>query len=114
MNVYDSAHGLAQAIKASEEFKQFSELQKIIDLNPEVSGKIKEMQMKQMELQGRQMAGEDVKAEVLKSAQDMAMLVQSDPTAGRYIQAEMRFALMMQDVYKIIGDAIDVGNMPNV
>ena len=30
MNVYDQAHGLAQAIKASEEYKQYDEAKKII------------------------------------------------------------------------------------
>ena len=31
MNVYDQAHGLAQAIKASEEFKQYDALKKQVD-----------------------------------------------------------------------------------
>ena len=33
MNVYDQAHGLAQAIKESEEFKQYSRLKSSIDAN---------------------------------------------------------------------------------
>ena len=33
MNVYDSAHGLAQAIKASGEFMQYDALKKQVDAN---------------------------------------------------------------------------------
>ena len=33
MNVYDQAHGLAQAIRESEEFKQYDQYKKQIDQN---------------------------------------------------------------------------------
>ena len=42
MNVYDQAHGLAQAIKESEEFKQYSRLKSSIDANEELSKMVKD------------------------------------------------------------------------
>ena len=33
-----------------------------------------------------------------------------DPLAARYMEAQMRFSLMMNDVYKILGDAIGIPN----
>ena len=53
MNVYDQAHGLAQAIKASEEFKQYDAVKKQVDANEELSKMIKDFQAKQLELHGR-------------------------------------------------------------
>ena len=41
MNVYEQAHGLAAAIKASEEFRQFDELRKRVEANPDLNGMIK-------------------------------------------------------------------------
>ena len=37
MNVYDQAHGLAQAIKASGEFKEYDALKKQVDANPQLA-----------------------------------------------------------------------------
>ena len=36
MNVYDQAHNLAAAIKASEEFKQYEEKKQVIYANPQI------------------------------------------------------------------------------
>ena len=45
MNVYDQAHGLAQAIKGSEEFKQFDEARQQLKGNEELSRMVKDFQM---------------------------------------------------------------------
>ena len=39
MNVYDQAHGLAQAIKASEEYKQYDQAKKKIKDNEELENR---------------------------------------------------------------------------
>ena len=44
MNVYDQAHGLAAAIRESEEFKQYDQLKKVVDQNEELSKMIKDFQ----------------------------------------------------------------------
>ena len=50
MNVYDQAHGLAHAIKASEEYKQYDEAKKKLKENPELEKMIKDVQKKQFEI----------------------------------------------------------------
>lgn len=37
MNVYDTAHNLANAIKESQEYKDYAALKEKIDANPELS-----------------------------------------------------------------------------
>ena len=51
MNVYDQAHGLAKAIKESQEFIQYDALKKQIDANPQLAQMVKDVQTKQFELQ---------------------------------------------------------------
>ena len=60
MNVYDTAHNLANAIKESQEYKDYAALKEKIDANPELSGMMKDFESKQLDLQTRQMVGEEV------------------------------------------------------
>ena len=108
MNVYDQAHGLAQAIRSSEEFKQFDSFKKQIDQNAELAAMIKDFQTKQLEIQTKTMMGEQMGPEDMASVQQ---LYAKDPLAAQYLQAEMRFSLMMKDVYEILGEAIGAGSL---
>ncbi len=111
MNVYDQAHNLARAIKESEEFKQYDYLKKVIDQKEELSKMVKDFQAKQFELQAKQMMGEEMAPEMMQSIQELYQIIMTDPTASQYMQAEMRFSLMMNDVYKILGEVMGLGNM---
>lgn len=111
MNVYDQAHGLAQAIKASEEFKQYDALKKQVDANEELSKMIKDFQTKQLEFQTKQMMGEPAGPEDMAVIQQLYAIMAKDPLAAQYLEAEMRFSLMMKDVYEIIGEAIGAGSI---
>lgn len=111
MNVYDQAHSLAKAIKESEEFKQYDYLKKVIDQNEELSRMVKDFQAKQFELQAKQMMGEEMSPDMMQSVQELYQIIMTDPTAAQYMQAEMRFSLMMNDVYKILGEVMGLGNM---
>ena len=110
MNVYDQAHGLAKAVKESEEFKQYDQLKTSIDANESLSKMVKDFQAKQLEFQTKQMMGEEVAPEMLAQVQELYQIMAKDPLAAQYMQAEMRFSLMMNDVYKILGEAIGLGN----
>jgi cell fate (sporulation/competence/biofilm development) regulator YlbF (YheA/YmcA/DUF963 family) len=111
VNVYDSAHGLAQAIKASEEFKQYDATKKQVDANEELSKMIKDFEAKQLEIQTKQMMGEDVGSEEMATMQQLYTIMARDPIALQYMEAEMRFSLMMKDVYQIVGEAIGAGKI---
>ncbi|WP_027868737.1 YlbF family regulator [Eubacterium sp. AB3007] len=110
MNVYEQAHGLAAAIKASEEFRQFDELRKRVEANPDLNGMIKDYERKQMEFQAKQMTGEMSAENMQQQMSDLYAVVMKDPLAAQYLQAQMRFSVMMADVYKILGDAMGIGN----
>ena len=111
MNVYDQAHGLAKAIRESEEFKQYDQLKKVVDQNEELASMIKDFQAKQFEVQAKQMMGDDSASGMMLSVQDLYQIIMKDPMAAQYMQAEMRFSLMMNDVYKILGEVMGIGNM---
>ncbi len=105
MNVYDQAHQLATAIKESEEFKQYDSKKKLLNDKPELATMIKDFHEKSMEMQLKQMTGEQPDATDLENIQKLYQIVAMDPLAAGYLDAEMRFSLMMKDVYEIIGEA---------
>lgn len=106
MNVYDQAHTLARAIKECEEYKQYMSIKKTIEQNPQLDAMIKDFQQKQFEVQALQMAGQEADAETMAKIQELVGIVMSDPLAAQYMQCEMRFALMMQDVMNIVNEPI--------
>ena len=109
MNVYEDAHNLARSIKASEEFKQFDALKKQVEADPELDKMLKDFQKKQFDMQAKQLMGEAAAPEVTKEIQELYRIVATNPLAAQYLQAQMRFSLMMNDVYKILGDVIGIG-----
>lgn len=109
MNVYNEAHNLEQAIKESEEYRQMAAAKVKIDADPELKKVIEDFHKKQLAVQTKQMMGEEVGQDVMQAMQDLYAAVAKDPTAAEFLQCEMRFGLMMQDVYKILGDVISIG-----
>lgn len=106
MNVYNEAHNLAKAIKECEEFKIYNGLREQVNNVPEFAKMINDFQAQQMQLQMKQMAGEEIAQDAMESIQQLYSIIMSDPLAGEYMQAEMRFSLMMNDVYKILNEAM--------
>jgi len=110
MNVYDQAHGLAKAIKECDEFKKYVEINEKVKADEHLNGMLDDFQKKQLELQKKQMMGDELSADDLKNAQELYDIINKDPVAKEYFDAEMRFNQMMGDVSKIIADAMDLGD----
>ncbi len=108
MNVYEEAHSLERAIKESEEYKEFKRLKEKIDAEESLKKMMEDFHSKQLELQTKQMMGQEVTSEMMQSVQDLYQIIAKDPVAAEYLQAEMRFSVMMQDVYKILGEVVGI------
>ena len=106
MNVYNEAHNLALALKECDELKTYLELKEKIQQTPELAAAIADFQSLQMQAQLKQMTGEAPDSETVEKVQQLDGILLRDPAAAEYMQAEMRFSLMMNDVYKILGEAI--------
>lgn len=113
MNVYDQAHQLAKAIQESEEYKQYHASELSLKEKPELEKMMKDFQQKSMEIQLKQMSGEQPSPEDMQKIQQLYGIVAMDPLASNYMQNEMRFSIMMKDVYEILGEAIGQGDILN-
>lgn len=110
MNVYEESHNLAHAIKESEEYKQYDNLKKAISNNTELSTSIKAFQKIQFEIQANQLTGQASSPELMRNMEEMYQTLLNEPVAAQYLQAEMRFSVMMSDVYKILGEVMGIDN----
>jgi cell fate (sporulation/competence/biofilm development) regulator YlbF (YheA/YmcA/DUF963 family) len=106
MNVYDEAHGLARALKESNEFKEFDRMRKEVEQDPDVSKMLGELQTLQIQLQTAQMTGNQPDADTLSRLQSLSTMLATKPLAAKFMQTEAAFSVMMNDVFKIIGEAV--------
>ena len=84
-NVYDIAHELARSLKETDQFKDYADAKKKIDANPDLAKMIEDFQKKSIEIQTKQMTGEELDADAMNQFQQMYSIVLSDPLAGEYL-----------------------------
>lgn len=113
MNVYDAAHQLAKALKTSEEYMNFKQLNEKIVKEPKLKEMLDDFRKKQLELQAIQMSGKELDQSHMEQIQKLYEALIKDPRAAEYLQGEMRFSQLMGDIYKLIGEAIDMKDFMN-
>lgn len=105
-NIHDLTRELAAAIKNSSEYQSYIAAKEKASENAELTDAINDFRSKQFELQKKQMLGETIGPEVMSQVQGLSVILMRDPLAAEYLQAEMRFTLLVNDVYSIIGEAV--------
>ncbi len=107
MNVYDQAHQLAAAIKESGEGKEMAQIVEKINGIPDVKNILKDLESKQAELQQAILGGDMSKAQSMQAdLEKFSAIMAANPVVMEYLQSSMRMATMINDVQKIIMDAI--------
>lgn len=106
MSTLDKAHELARALMASDEYRRLKELKEPLAKDEKANKMVQDFLAKQTELQLEMMQGKQDDSK-MQQLQKLYELLSMNPTAGQYLQAHMRFQLMMQDVSKIIGDVVE-------
>lgn len=106
MNVYDTANQLAQEIKESEEYVTYKTAKEAISLNYELKQQIDEFEQARYEAQIIAIQTGKDNEEKLKHVQELYGKLIQNQEASKYFDAEMKFNIMIADVNKIIGEAI--------
>lgn len=105
-NVHDLAHQLAKALKSSPEYVGLLQAKQKINTEETSKKMFEHLQQVQMELQMKQMQGQNPTQEELENYQKLFADVQLNPTISQYLHAEKRFAVMMEDINKIMGEPL--------
>ena len=106
MNIYDTANRLAAELKQTDEYKAYKNSKQQIESNAEVKSKIDEFDKLRVEAQKAMLKGEANANELSVKLQNLYTELYQNEIAKNYLEAEMRFSVMVTDINKIISEAI--------
>ncbi|HSW36136.1 MAG TPA: YlbF family regulator [Candidatus Limnocylindrales bacterium] len=107
MNTYDAAHALAKALRESSDYKEFREAQLALKADPSARKMLLDFRLEQFNLQKQKLSGLELAPEQEEKLAKLFEIIGMNNIIKRFLQAEYRIAVILQDVHKIIGEAAD-------
>ncbi|MEW5921715.1 MAG: YlbF family regulator [Bacillota bacterium] len=107
MSVYDHAHALARAIKGSPEFRNFLKVKEKLDQDKSAKEMLADFRKVQWELQKQKLAGLEIAPEQEKRLSQLLEIIGLNLLVKEFLETEYRFSIMVADIQKIIGDAME-------
>ena len=98
MNIYDTANKLAAELKQTDEYKAYKNSKQQIESNAEVKSKIDEFDKLRVEAQKAMLKGEANANELSVKLQNLYTELYQNEIAKNYLEAEMRFSVMVTDI----------------
>ncbi|WP_280768663.1 YlbF family regulator [Salipaludibacillus daqingensis] len=106
-NPYDKAHELAKELKESEEFTKLRDLHNEVNGDEVAKRMLDNFRQVQMELQQKQMQGEQITEEEIQSAQQQFELVQQHEVISKLMEEEQRMSQLVGELNKIITEPLE-------
>lgn len=107
MDIYDQAYALARTIQESEEYQKYTEARENLQKDEKNALMLQEFRRRQLEIQIAQMSGEEMDSSV-EQLESIYQTMSLNPVVNEFLTAEYRFARVMTDVQKILGEALDL------
>lgn len=107
VNVYDQANALESALRQSEEFKALESFYKAVNENEDSKKLFDKFREVQMELQLKQMQGEEMLDSDIERAQQTAQSVEEDENIKQLMEAEQKLSMLIQDLNRVIMKPIE-------
>ncbi|KMJ57937.1 hypothetical protein AB685_13990 [Bacillus sp. LL01] len=101
-NVYDVAYNLETAVKESDEFKNLQSLYKEVFADETTKRMFENFRNIQLELQQKQMSGQEITQEEVEQAQKTVAVVQQNESIAKLMEAEQQMSMMVSELNKII------------
>ncbi|WP_223701001.1 YlbF family regulator [Sutcliffiella deserti] len=101
-NIYDAAYELEKAVRESDDFKNLQRLYKEVFADESTKGMFENFRNIQLELQQKQMSGQEITQEEVEQAQKTVALVQQNETIAKLMEAEQKISMMVTELNKII------------
>ncbi|MFC4559136.1 YlbF family regulator [Virgibacillus kekensis] len=101
-NIYDSAYDLEKAIRESDEFTSLKEAYDAVMNDPSARQMFDNFRNKQMELQEKQMQGEEISEQEVEEARKVVELVQQHQDISKLMEQEQRLNLVINEISQII------------
>lgn len=101
-NVHDRAYELEKAIRESDEFKALKVSYETVMNDPSSKEMFEGFRDTQVEIQQKQMNGEEITQEEIEKAQQVVELVQQHEGISGLMETEQRLNVLINDISRII------------
>lgn len=112
MNVHDKGSELARALRESDEYKALERARRELETDAAAKEMVRDFLRKHMEMQLEVMSGKADANAKQGQMQKLFELLSLNARARDYIGIHFRFQQIIQDVYKMISDAVGEGLDP--
>lgn len=106
---YDKAHELAHAMRESEEYKELMAAQEALKADAVAAALVRTFMAQQMQWEYAKLSGASEADELQKKQEELMPQIQENAAAAAYLQAQMRWSQISNDIYKIISEPITEG-----
>ncbi|MWC26975.1 YlbF family regulator [Paenibacillus sp. MMS18-CY102] len=106
MNVHDKAYELAKSLRECPEAQALKAAKAAVDGEAEASRMLNEFLERQQQLQHQMMSGEEPSPADLEVMNKRYEVLALNPLISRYFDAERRFAVLFDDVNRILGEGL--------
>src|SRR5690606_21202783 len=106
-NLYDQAYELEKALRTSEEFLNLKKMYEEVESDETAKSMFDAFRNVQMELQQKQMSGQNITEDEVMNAQAIANQVQANQKVTQLMQAEQRMSEAIGELNKIIVKPLD-------
>ncbi|NLW70783.1 MAG: YlbF family regulator [Eubacteriaceae bacterium] len=109
MQVYDKLHELTGAVRQSEQYKRYMAAARAVSGNELYESMIRDFLAAQIELSAMKMLGRQPDEDRIDNFNNLYASVSSIGEVNEFIQAQMAFSLMMDDITREIASLTDTG-----
>jgi len=111
LNIYDQFNELARALKVHPDVVAFREAALKIQSDETKQQMLDDFRKIQIAAYTESMEHGKVTEDTNEKMQNFASLIQTNPDINEYLQAEVRFSILFEDLMKIINDAVGIDVM---
>lgn len=108
MNVYDKAQELKHALEESDEVKDYKAAFEKVKSDSTNMNMLEDFRKKQIEIQAEQLSGKKIDDGKMQEVEKLYNIISLNPDISRFLQCEYKFSIMMNDISKIISEAVDI------
>jgi cell fate (sporulation/competence/biofilm development) regulator YlbF (YheA/YmcA/DUF963 family) len=102
VNVYDLGYDLEKALRESDDFKTLKNLYDEVNADESAKTLFESFRDIQLNLQQKQMSGQEISPEEIEQAQKSVALVQQHDKISKLMEAEQRMSTTIAELNKII------------
>ena len=102
VNIYDDLNRLEATFRKTNEFSEVQQAVEVVKADEDALALFKNFRKIQLDLQEKQMAGEEVQADELEYAQKTAQLAQSNQKIMAMLEAEMKLSGLIEEVNRVL------------